>query len=215
MAYYPRLYNPGPIEPIVEPGQNLLLQTPNRLELYQVAFIEPIPPSAPVIVNLATTGLTAATSSSGVNTGATPISLQNQQDMNNGELFHVRFRVLDPVTVTLWQGQGLGRNVTRYTQAAFTVDTGFWDPHYAYSEHFVWEQNRAYMIATNYHAHSVGQARVALWGFRYVLAGESAVIASQGGVNSRPIASYKTVAEAISNPNGLKFTIVPISGWGA
>ena len=215
MSVYPRLYHPGPIEPVVDVGQNVLLQKPSLYELFQVQYIEALPPSAPITVNLATNGLAAATSSAGVSTGATPISLQNQEDMNNGELFQVRFRVLDPVSVALYQNQALGRGTTLYTQAVFNLQSSFRDPHATFTEHFVYEQNRAYMIATNYLSHALGQARVELWGYRYILGGVGSSIGSRGGRNSVPIASYNSVDEAIKNTAGFRFTIIPVQGWGA
>jgi len=214
MSLYPRVYQPGPIEPIVDTGQNLLLQQKQSLfKLYRVNFVEPIPPSVPVTVNLQAGGLNAATTTSGISTGATPVSLANQEDMPDGELFQARFRVLDPVSVTLWQGQGLGRDLTKVTQATYTMWSYHVDPHAAFSEHFVWEQNRAYMIATNYLARAVGQVRVMLWGFRFVIEGVMPQAGRQGGTQSSAIVTFTSVAEA--EASNYKFTIVPTQGWSS
>jgi hypothetical protein len=206
---YPKIYSRGPIEPIVERvGDNLLLQKTNGLDLYQVQFIDSLPPSQPLVVNLATSGLAA-----GANTGSTSINLQNQEYMNYGQLGHFRFYVLDPVTVTLWQPQSSGRNLTQLTQGSFTMRTRFHDPNDSFSEHFVYQQNPAYLIATNFNAVTQSLARVAIYGFNYWLAGLNPNTSVNRGVVQQPLVHFNSVNEAVSSK--YKFTIVPIAAWGA
>lgn len=218
MADYPRLYNPGPIEPIIEPGQNLLLQTPTGYDLFQVVYIDTFPFSAPITVNLATSGLAAATTTAGISTGQTPVNLQNQEDMNNGEVGHYRFRVLDPVQVSLFQPSALGRNTNQYARATFGPQSWFRDRYDSFSEHFVYEQNPAYMTAVNYQSVAVGQARVSFYGFRYILGGKGQTIGAQGGSDVGPVRHFGSLADAIAaeaRKEVPRFTVIPISGWGA
>lgn len=206
-SIYPRLYAAGPMEPIVEPGQNVLFQTQNLYEMFQVVFIEPIPESAPITVNLisgttlAAQGVTAA------------ISVQNQADMADGELGQFRFRILDFASVSLFQGQALGRNVTRNSKGVFLPHNQILDPHVRFTETWIYEQNRDYLVGTNIGNATLNQLRVAMFGFRYVLAGTKGVISPTTGVVQDPKRQFTTIQEAVAS--GEKFKVLPVSGWGA
>jgi hypothetical protein len=201
------------MRPIARPGDYLILQKTTGLDLYEVQFVDSLPRSAPLCVNLAASGLAA-----GVSTGATPIALNNQEYQNNGWLAQFRFHVMDPVSVQLYQGQAIAKNTVQLTQAVFTPRQRFVDPHDTMSEHFVYEQNPAYMVATNYLGITVNLARVGLYGYTFVLAGGGPRAGTRGGgVNQSPLMNFKSVddAETYLKKNNAHATMVPIAGWGA
>lgn len=206
MSLYPHLYKEGPIEPIVEPGQNVLLQTQQSYDMYEVQFVEPIPESAPVTVNL----ISGATLAVGATTAA--ISVQNQVDMSDGELGQFRFRVLDYAAISLFQGQALGRNITRNAKGLFIPQMQIRDPHVRMTEHFIYEQNRSYLTGTNNGPATLAQLRVAIFGFRYVLAGIDGVMSPTSGTIITAIKRFATIKDAVAS--GLKFKVVPVNGWG-
>lgn len=203
------LYRNAPMEPIVEEGQNVLLQSQNEYQLYKVYFIEPLPESSPLVVNL----ISGSTLAAGVATSS--VSTQNQIDMPNGELGQFRFKMYDYAQVTLRQGQALGRNPTRFTEAVFTPHSQIDDPFAAGTEQFVWEQQRTYFVAQNIQQRTLNQIRIALYGYRYILEGINGVQGPTTGTVVNPFRIWRTLEEAMNDPGNFKFRVVPISGWGA
>ena len=54
MTYFPRAFRAGDMEPIVDPGQQLLVVDREGYNLYRAAFIEPLPYSRALVVDLIT-----------------------------------------------------------------------------------------------------------------------------------------------------------------
>lgn len=205
MGLFPGLYRNTPIEPVAEPGQNLLLAEATVFSLYQIAFIEPLPSGQPISIDLAN-GVSLA--AGGVTAAQ---SLDGQIDMPDGELMQVRFFVNDDIRVALNQQRGLGRQTTANVQAQTTAFSEFIDPNESSTEHFIWQKNRSYLTATNPNNYALAHARVLLYGLRYVLAGaEGTEQDIQGGI-LRPLKQWSTLRAALLG--GDKFTVVPISGW--
>lgn len=221
MSILPRIYNPGPIEAVVDAGQNVLLVSTGSYQLYKVLYVEPLPEGESLTVDLLLPATGRATLAGGA-IGA-QVSLTSQIDMNDGEVAQIRFHVLDDFMLQLFQLAGVRRNVLRNSNAVFTAYSRFIDPYDAASEHFVLAQNRSYMTPVNIHAATLNQARVALYGFRYVLEGGTSTVAGNtqagiGGKNIQPIISWPSLDQALAwrdSQQGQKFTIMPIVGWGS
>ena len=159
---YPRPFRAGPIEPIVEVGQRVLVIDRESYKLFMVAFIEPIPVSGPIILNggaIAAGGVSAVTST------------QNVLDQNYGQFGQLRAKVLDDVAVTILQPQALARFTMKNVNAVITPFTALNDPDGHTTEFYVYQDDRVFCQFRNPHTVALAQSRIAFWGFKYVLAG--------------------------------------------
>lgn len=198
---YPRPFREGPIEPIVEVGQNVLLVDREAYNLYSVAFIEPIAISNVTIVN---GGALAAGATSAV------INSQAQLDNNYGQFAQLRAKLLDDVIVTLLQPQAVARFSMKNVNAVINAFTMVEDPCGHTTEVFIYEDDRIFAQFRNPHTVAVAQSRLAFYGFKYVISGPEGPAATGGKV--APIRRFLTITEAIRS--GEKFTVVPVGGWG-
>lgn len=197
---YPRPYRAGEIEPVVEVGQNVLVVNREAYNLYQIAYIEPIPPSFPLVMNL---GAVLA----GAQTAIT--STANILDMTDGQLGQFRARVLDDIVVTLMEPLSVGRFLTKNVSARINAYSHLYDVHDHLSEFYVFEDDRPFVQIANPQAVNLAQARIAFYGFRYILSGKGEV--SNGG-HVTPLRRFKNIEEATVSK--LPFTVIPVGGWG-
>jgi len=197
---YPRPYKPGPIEPVVEAGQNVLLVDRTNYNLYQVSYIEPLIRSYPLIYD---GGALAA--------GATaPIAnMQTLLDMQYGQLAQIRCRVVDDIDVIVFQPQAIARQANKNQIANFNAFSALYDEDDQGSEFYIFEDQRIYLQITNPTAYAGTKTRVSFYGIKYVLYGGQG--ASTGG-HVLPMKSFDTIRDATNS--GERFTVLPIGGWG-
>lgn len=195
-----RPYKPGQIEPVVQAGQNLLVVDRTAFRLYGVAFIEPIPLSHPFVIDAGPLGAGASTP---------VVSTQNVLDMQYGELAQYRARVLDDVHVIVRQPSALQRFGAKNINATINAFTHLDDRYDSMSEMFIFEDQRMFLVFTNPTAYPLLQARIAFYGFRYVLSGREGV---SNGEHITALKAFNTIEEA--KASGEKFTVVPMGGWG-
>lgn len=198
---YQGLYKSGPIQPVAQVGHNLLLIDRMRYNLYQVAYIEPIPPSHPLVADVGA-----------VNAGVTDaiFNTNNVLDMEDGHLGQFRARVLDDIAVDILQPQSSTRFTLKNVIARLSAYTHVYDEHDALTEFFIFEDDRIFLRALNPTDYNLAQGRVAFYGFKYVLAGGKGV-ADRGG-EVPPIRTFTSIEEA--ERSGLKYTVIPVGGWG-
>ena len=201
MSEHPRPFKPGPIEPVVYAGENVLLLDREAYNLYQVAYIEPIPASHPLVANIGAilAGATAA-----------PFNTQNILDMQYGQFGQYRVRLLDDVHAVLSQPQSVARFSTKNVNARISVWSHLYDPDDHQTEFFIYEDDRIFLTATNPTGYNLAQARAAFYGYRYVLVGADGQAGSGGKVP--PIDRYPTIKKA--KESGFNFTVIPVGGWG-
>jgi hypothetical protein len=197
---YPRPFRAGPIEPVVEVGQNLLVVDRENYNLYQVAYIEPLSRSAPLIFNAG--ALIAGKA-------ATVLNTQTILDMQFGQLAQIRMRVIDDINVVVFQPQAVARQGNKNQTANINAFSAIYDPWDSLSEYYIFEDQRIFLQITNPRRYDISQARVGFYGFKYVLYGGAG--ASTGG-HVLPRRSFSSIQEAVDS--GEKFTVVPIGGWG-
>lgn len=152
-------YRGGPIEQIVMPGETVGLWINKVYEFYKVVYIEPIIRSDPVTIDL---GALAAAGVSAI----TQVALLQMPDL---EFCQVRAEALDDVSVILYQGRADQRHKLQNVVATFSRFSALFDPCAHLTEFYEFEDNWAFLQATNLTAYALTQARVVFWGFRYVL----------------------------------------------
>jgi hypothetical protein len=194
--------NRGPIEHIAEVGENVLLVEHGLYSLYQVAYIEPVPRSHPLVAEVtAGAGLLAGATIPAFNTTAV-------LDLNNGQLGQFRAHVLDDVHVTVLQAQSLTRFALMNVSATVNPFVHLEDEYDILTEFAIWEQRRVFLRVVNPTGYNLVQARVAFYGYKYVLGGPEG---TSGGQAINPIDKYNSIKAAVES--GHKFAVVPVGGW--
>ena len=152
-------FKSGPIEPICLPGQIVGIWQKKNYVFGRVVYIEGIPPSDPIEVNLG--AIAAGGTSAIVQTVALSLS--------DDEFGQFRCKVKDDICAMLWQARPDGRYKLRNRNARVTRWTNEQDPCGHTTEFYVYEQDDAFHQALNPTAYNLTQARLVFWGFRYVI----------------------------------------------
>lgn len=156
-------YKPGPIERVVLPGEIVGLWVNRSYLFYQVEFIEPLPESDPIQIDL---GAIVAGGQSAITT----LTLLEMPDREFGQF---RMRVLDDFTALLFQGRADQRHKLNNAVATCSRFTDKHDPCGHTTEFFVYENNNdAFLQGNNQTDYALTIARVNFYGFRYVLSDE-------------------------------------------
>lgn len=206
MSYYPRAFAAGPIEPVVDPGQFIMIVDREGYNLYQVAYIEPIPESRALTVNLLTspnaTTLAAGASAAAFNPSAI-------LDMQDNQLGQFRFRLLDDADVVVAQPNSVQRYNIRSVSSTLNRFQSIKDPHCHLTETFILSQDRPYFTPTNNGGRTLTQIRIRAWGFKFVLVGKSG-LPTTGALD--PIITFSSMVDA--QKSQYRFTVIPAGGWG-
>ena len=151
---------PGPITPVAHIGQNILVYKTKHYELFRVLYREGIPPSTPLMRDF---GAIAAGATSAGN------SMQAELEMPDFQLGQFRIQCLDDLRVTIWQPRAVGRFQSKNIVAQVTAYTTIYDPCSHITEFTVFEDTWPFFDVMNPRAVATIQARVIMWGFKYVL----------------------------------------------
>lgn len=158
-------YKPGPIERIVMPGEYVGLWVSRNYLFYQVDYIETIPESDPIQIDLGAIAAAAA----GV-PGQTAITQQVQLEMPDKEFAQYRCRVIDDLEALLYQGRADQRHKLSNAVARMSRYTNMHDPCGHTTEFYVYEDNNdAWLQGFNPTDYALTISRVNFYGFRYVL----------------------------------------------
>jgi hypothetical protein len=153
-------YKAGPIEPVVMPGETVGLWLSKTFNFYKVDYIDGIMRSDPLMFDFGAIAAGAST--------AGPI-VMNLLEMPDYEFGQFRAEVLDDITAMLYEGRADQRHKTNQRVATYTRPGALYEPDGHIGEFFVQEDNWAYFQAFNQTGYNLTQARIAFWGFRYVL----------------------------------------------
>lgn len=200
-------YRAGPMEPVVHVGEQLLILDRDSYKLYGVAFIEQLPPSWPILVNVfANTTPVTTTLASG--SQLSMVSTQNQLDLPYGVLAQYRARVIDDLAATIRQPQANSRFTNLDQVARLSAYGAIEDPCDHMSELFQMEQDHIFVDVINTSGFALVQARIMFYGYKYVLEGKEGVSV---GAKLTPYKTFASIREA--KASGEKFTVIPVGGW--
>lgn len=152
-------FKAGPIETIVLPDEIVGLWVNKIYYFFKVVYIEPVPRSDPIQQNF---GILAAAAPS----AKTRVTLLDMPDVEFGQF---RGFVIDDVAVDLFLAQADQRYKLKNANARLDRFTDLRDPCGHTTEFYVYQDQSAYMIATNRTGYANTQSRAAFYGFRYVL----------------------------------------------
>ncbi|MDD5060784.1 MAG: hypothetical protein PHN44_00690 [Candidatus Marinimicrobia bacterium] len=181
------IYDSGPIVPVCKIKENLAILTGGDYHYFPVEFIEPLPRSSPLVADMVqiVQGVAAAV---GIAANATlNQALIQFLRINKGELLHLRFEAIDDIEFLLWETASIGRFATNFLRARVSRFTAFRDHNLASTTFFVMGQdNDINLQAVNPNAVLAPQARVAFWGYRYILGKEFPVKPQNQGMTYVP-----------------------------
>lgn len=152
-------FKAGPVEPIVLPDQTVGIWVNKVYKFFKVIYYESLPRSDPLTMDFGP--LAAAT--------PTAVTQLNLLEMPDREFGQFRCYVIDDVAANLWQGRSDGRYKLKNRLARLTRWTELRDPDGHTTEFYVHENSFAFMQVLNPTDYAITQARVAFYGFRYIL----------------------------------------------
>lgn len=160
------IYAPGPIKPAVKIKENLSLWTSGGWEYYRTDFIEPMPRSTPLVVEMVVASGATALAAGGTIAKRIVAILQ----LNELEFLHLRWEPLDNVEGVLWERAGQGRFMSRGATARVDRNTKTYDPYLATTTFFILGRDRDMNLEVrNPMSYATPVARFAFWGYRYIL----------------------------------------------
>jgi len=168
MSTVANIYDNGPISPIARIKDNLSVWTSTKWLHYKIDFIEPVPRSSPMVVEMVVaSGATTIAANGTIGKQIVPI-LQ----MNSNELLHLRWEPLDDVEGVLWELAGQARFSPRGAHARVSLMTGEFDPNLATTTFYIVGGTPAMdmnLAVRNPNPVALAVARFAFFGYRYVL----------------------------------------------
>jgi len=160
------IYDPGPIKPVVQIKENLSVWTLGKWEHYRVDFIEPMPRSTPMQVEMVVASGATTLAANGTIAKRVVAALQ----LNGDEFFHLRWEPIDNVEGVLWEQAGTGRYQGRSAMARVDRSTKLYDPYLATTTFWILGRDRDMNLEVrNPMGYATPTARFAFWGYRYLL----------------------------------------------
>ncbi len=160
------IYDGGVIAPVAKIQENLSIFTLGHYVHYKIRFIEPLPWSSPMVVEMVAASGAATIAAN----GTVAQRLVNILLLNENNLTQLRWQPLDDVEGVLWEQAGTGRFVTRGVHSRVTAFTATRDPYLATTTFFILGKDRDMQLEVR-NPQPVAQAlaRFIFFGYRYVL----------------------------------------------
>lgn len=160
------IYDGGVIAPVAKIRENLSIYTLGHYVHYRIEYIEPMPWSSPMVVEMVVAS-GATTIAAG---GTIAKQVVNILDLNENNLLHLRWQPLDDVEGILWEQAGSGRYVTQGVHSRVDLSTITRDPYLCTTTFFIFGRDRRMNLEVR-NPRPVAQAlaRFIFFGFRYVL----------------------------------------------
>lgn len=166
MGTVANIYDNGPISPIAKIKQNLSIWSENRWMHHRIDFIEPIPRCTTFTVEMVTFSGATTIAANGTITKRLITFLL----MNRNELLHLRWEPVDDVEGRLWELAEAARFAPRGGHARVSRFTALRDPYLATTTFWILGPNKDMQLEVlNPNPIALPSARVAFWGFRYML----------------------------------------------
>ena len=166
MSQVANIYDNGPISPIARINENLSIWTTGKWEHYHINFIEPMPRSSPMIIEMVVASGAVVIAANGI-VAKQVVALLQLADL---ELLHLRWEPIDDMEGVLWEQSSQGRFVARNVHARVDRLTGLRDPYLATTTFYVMGRERDMNLEVRNPAGiAMPLARFAFFGYRYLL----------------------------------------------
>lgn len=160
------IYDTGPIAPVAKIKENLSIWTLGQWSHNRIEFIEPIPWSSQMVVEMVVASGATTLAANGTIAARIPAILL----LNASNFLHLRWQPLDDVEGVLWEQASVGRFVTRGVHSRVTMFTAERDPYLATTTFFIMGKDRDPQIEVrNPNPVALATARFIFWGYRYIL----------------------------------------------
>lgn len=166
MSEVANIYDNGPISPIAKIKENLSIYTAGQWRHYRIAFMEPMPRSDQMMVEMVVASGATTIAANGTIAKRLVAILQPAEN----EFLHLRFEPIDDMEGVLWEQSSQARFSARSVHARVTRFTWLRDPYLATSTFFILGMNRDINLEVR-NPSGVAQplARFVFWGYRYLL----------------------------------------------
>jgi len=167
MSVVANIYDSSPISPIARIHENLTIWSENKWKHYAIVYLEPVPRSRTMTVEMVTLSGATNIAANGTIQGIVLPILQ----MNTNELLHLRWEPLDDVEGLLWELSGQARFNPRGAHARVDLNTGARDPNLATTTFYILGGMNLDMNLEVRNPLPVAQfvARFVFFGYRYIL----------------------------------------------
>ncbi|MDO9579928.1 MAG: hypothetical protein Q7J06_05100 [Bacteroidales bacterium] len=160
------IYDNGPISPIARTKDNLSIWTVGKWAHFNIANIEPLPRSSPMVAEMV--ALSGATTLAANGSIAKRIVAILQP--TTFEFLHLRWEPLDDVEGVLWEQPGSAKFVAAAVHARVTRFTSVRDPYLATTTFWILGRQRDMNLEVrNPNPVALPQARFVFFGYRYLL----------------------------------------------
>lgn len=208
----PGWLSPGPMQPFVQMGENVLVRRLQRYIAYKVAFIEQLPMSGALQIDFGAVGAAATVAG---------VSLQTQLEMDGYEMGQFRCRLLEDMSLQVYEPQQTPRYLVKNGRARWTKISQKMDPWGVGTEICVFQDQWPYVDVTNHTAVAYTVCRASFWGYRFQVNRYVQATGPDGKLTYRavspleadnsPGASFGSIREALES--GIKFTAVMAEGF--
>jgi len=160
------IYDGGVIAPVAKIQENLSIFTLGHYVHYKIRFIEPMPWSSQMVVEMVVASGAVTIAANGTIAAQLVAILQ----LNDNNLLHLRWQPLDDVQGILWEQSSVGRFVSRGVHSRVDLFTATRDPYLATTTFFILGKDRDMNLEVR-NPRPVAQAlaRFVFFGYRYVL----------------------------------------------
>lgn len=166
MSEVANLYDNGPISPICKIKQNLTIWTSNKWLNYRVEYIEGLPRSSQMMVDMVALSGAATIGANGT-VGKSLLAILR---LAESEFMHLRWEPVDDMEGILWEQSSQGRFSARAVQARVTPFTSLRDPYLATTTFWILGKDRDMNLEVrNPNPVALPLARFVFFGYRYLL----------------------------------------------
>lgn len=166
MPMFSGIYDGGVIAPVAKIKENLSIYSLGRYTHYRIDFIEPMPWSSQMVVEMVVASGATTIAANGTIAQRLPAILT----LNDNNLLHLRWQPLDDVEGVLWEQASVARYATRGVHSRVDLSTTTKDPYLSTTTFFILGKDRDMNLEVR-NPRPVAQAlaRFVFFGFRYVL----------------------------------------------
>jgi len=160
------IYDSQPIQPVAKIKENLSILTVGQWSHYNIDFIEPMPLSSPMMVEMVAASGAATIAANGTIGKQLCAILQ----LADNEFFHLRWEPIDDMEGVLWEQASQGKFAARSVHARVSRATSARDPYLATTTFWILGRNRDMNLEVrNPNPVAWPVARFVFFGYRYIL----------------------------------------------
>ena len=176
MAEIGNLYDNGPISPVAKIKENLSIWTSGQWTHYRIDYIEGLPRSSPMMVEM----VTASAATTIAANGTIGQLLVNALQLTAKEFMHLRWEPIDDMEGVLWEQSSQGRFSARSVHARVNLLTHVRDPYLATTTFFIMGKDKDMNLEVRNPAGvAMPLARFIFFGYRYILTELTDIVSKQ------------------------------------